>query len=151
MEIPKTSTGLIQLTNNEAPLLKALLAKANLMYEDIDLNEHYFFGEFIDDHLVATAGLEVYESHVLIRSVAVDDNSKGKGLGMHIVKEVEAWAKARGIKGIYLLTESAEGFFIKNNYHQISRAVVPDLIAQTTQFAQLCPQTAICMHKSLNS
>lgn len=127
-----------------------LLKAAHLMTEDIDLDNHQLYGEIKDGNLVAVAALEVYDKIALLRSVAVHNNHKHAGLGKAIVIDVEKTASLNGISNFYLLTETADKFFNKLGYTQIDRNNVPEEILQTTQFAELCPQSAVCMTKKLN-
>ncbi len=128
-----------------------ILKTANLMTEDIDLDTHQLYGEFKDNSLAAVAALEVYDNNALLRSVAVDRKYKNAGYGKLIVKNVEAMAFQNGISQVYLLTETAAKFFNKLGYLQIDRISVPNVILETTQFAELCPQSAVCMTKKLNN
>jgi len=127
-----------------------LLRASNLMTEDIDLSIHQLFGELQGENLIAMAALEVYGTNALLRSVAVDTNHKNAGYGKSMVIDVEADALQNGISNIYLLTETAGNFFNKLGYEQIDRSSVPKEILKTTQFAELCPQSAVCMTKKLN-
>ncbi len=59
--------------------------------------------------------------------------------------------RANGIEALVLLTETAEAFFTRHGYLVIERESVPDEIKQSAEFQSLCPDSAICMTKSLAS
>jgi amino-acid N-acetyltransferase len=54
------------------------------------------------------------------------------------------------VNSIYLLTETAEGFFSKEGFKKIAREQVPPSIKQTHEYSTLCPEDAVCMVKKLN-
>ena len=98
------------------------------------------------DKIIAMAGAEQYKPHALLRSVAVNPNHKKKGLGKRIVVLMLDYLTVRRITDIYLLTTTAPGFFAKLGFQKISRESVPLIISQTKEFAQICPDSAVCMH-----
>ncbi|MTI21617.1 GNAT family N-acetyltransferase [Fulvivirga sp. RKSG066] len=126
-----------------------LLRSCNLMTDSIDFDHHQILGEFENDDLIAMAVLEIYESDALLRSVAVKSSLKNKGRGTELVKEVEDHARSLNVDHVYLLTETAKGFFQKLNYTEINRSLAPISVRQTEQFSKLCPESAICMYKQL--
>lgn len=141
---------MINLTDAYGNQVNKLLSSCNLMTEDIDFSKHQVLGEFENNDLIAIAVLEVYGSFALLRSVAVTPLLKNKGVGSHIVKQAEGHAKKLNVQQLYLLTETANIFFNKLGYEQIDRSSVPKEILKTKQFAELCPQSAVCMTKKLN-
>jgi amino-acid N-acetyltransferase len=61
-----------------------------------------------------------------------------------------AYAHLQGIKELYLLTNTAEGFFSKIGFNKVERDNVPDSIRATKEFQSLCPSTAACMAKRID-
>jgi amino-acid N-acetyltransferase len=72
-----------------------------------------------------------------------------QGRGAALVGAVERLAARRGMDDLYLLTTTVPGFFALLDYLRVDRATVPLALQQTSQFASLCPKTAVCMHKRL--
>jgi amino-acid N-acetyltransferase len=95
-----------------------------------------------DDGIVGAAGVEVYGRSGLLRSVAVDPAWRGRGLGMQLTRERLAWAEARGLDTVYLLTTTAAGFFPRLGFAPVDRDAVPATVRESTQFAGVCPSTA---------
>jgi arsenate reductase len=95
--------------------------------------------------LVATAALEIHGTDALLRSVAVDAATRGTGLGQRIARAALDRARQRGASHVYLLTETASSFFPKFGFIPIGRAVVPDSIRRTVEFASACPASAQVM------
>ena len=97
--------------------------------------------------LKGVVGLEVYGTCALLRSLAVDPDARGAGLGSILVAHVEREAVRRGVDDIYLLTLTAESFFAARGYEVIPRDQAPDPIRNTTEFSGLCPDSAAFMVK----
>jgi amino-acid N-acetyltransferase len=123
---------------------------ADLSTEDIgpEMLEHFLVAH-LGQALVGCVGLEVLEEVGLLRSVAVDEAHRGTGLGKELVAAMEEHAKDAGVRGLYLLTTTAEGFFAGLGYRKISREEAPSGIAGTKQFSELCPSSSCFMVKSL--
>lgn len=129
-----------------------LFLKANkLPASDLRLEQSVFVGYYDDaNHLVGSGGLEFYGHAALLRSIAVDEKFRGQLLGKAIVEEIIAKAKDAKIKDLYLLTETAHSYFLKKGFQDMSREDVPDVIKQTTEFAQVCPASAAVMKLTIN-
>ncbi len=101
------------------------------------------------DRLVATAAVEACGEHALLRSVAVTESWRKRGLGRALVEQVVAQATARGVDGLYLLTMTAEAYFPRFGFARVERGAVPAGVARTVEFTSACPASAVTMHKSL--
>lgn len=55
-------------------------------------------------------------------------NTENQSIASGLVRELEENAQNLGINCIYLLTESAPGYFERKGYKEISRADVPESI-----------------------
>jgi amino-acid N-acetyltransferase len=95
--------------------------------------------------IVGVAGLEVCCDNALLRSVAVADAWRSRGLGRALVSRVVSDAEARGIRALYLLTTTAERYFPSFGFREISREEVPQDIRETTEFTSACPASATVM------
>lgn len=49
---------------------------------------------------------------------------------------------------LYLLTTTAEKYFYKFGFQAINRVDVPEVISQTKKFQDICPLSAVAMHKT---
>lgn len=132
--------------------LSALLETCDLTTADLFEDKALaFFGCREDDTLVAVIGMETGIESVLLRSLAVAPEYRGRGLARRLVAFVEHLAGARGKETLYLLTDSAPDFFRRLGYEETSRDRAPDWIRAGAQFAQLCPADAVFMSKSLRA
>jgi amino-acid N-acetyltransferase len=102
-------------------------------------------------YLAAAGGLEIYGETALLRSLVVDEDYRGRGLGAHMVHRLEEHAGLRRVRTIYLLTTTAERFFTSLGYARTPRESAPAVLQATAEFQSLCPDTAVCMSRSLLS
>ena len=127
-----------------------LLTAGELPVEDLDVAMLDAFVVAIEGgRLVGVAGLEVYGSNSLLRSLAVNAGHRSRGLGASLVDAIETEARAQGISALYLLTTTAAGLFERRGYTAHERAAVLGSIAATAEFSSLCPETAHCLWRDL--
>jgi amino-acid N-acetyltransferase len=103
------------------------------------------------DDLVAVAGLEVCCDNALLRSVAVRPAWRARGVGRELVERVVAEAERRGVRGLYLLTMTAEHYFPRFGFERVERDVVPGDIADTLEFRSTCPTSAVVMVRPVSA
>lgn len=140
---------IISKANNYKANVVALLATEKLPVADLPEHLDNFLVALEHGELIGVAGMEIYGQSALLRSVAVQPSDRNKGVGEKLLHRIEDLARSRGINAIYLLTETASGYFIKKNYQQITRNKVPDDVLGSTEFSFVCPQSAIVMKKIL--
>jgi len=99
--------------------------------------------------VVGAAGLEVYPEGGLLRSVVIDREFRGTGLGRQLVEAVTGLARARQLPALYLLTTTAAGYFPRLGFIAISRDEVPASVQQSVEFTSACPASAAAMMKRL--
>jgi amino-acid N-acetyltransferase len=110
--------------------------------------EHFFFTG-TDGAPSALVGLEIYGEAALLRSLIVSASARSQGLGSALVLHAEAYAAARGVRSIYLLTTTAENYFERRGYQRLERTQAPASIQSTREFASLCPSSSTFMIKRL--
>ncbi len=130
--------------------VKALLAENDLPYEDLTVAQmDDFLSLYEGERLVGCVGLERYDENGLLRSLVVESDYRGRGLGARLLAAIEALAISKGVGAPYLLTTTAETFFAARGYHITERSKVPEAIGSTSEFQSLCPGSAACMVKHL--
>jgi amino-acid N-acetyltransferase len=100
--------------------------------------------------LTGVIGLEIYGNYGLLRSLAVNNNFRNQGIATELLRHVEKLAAAKSLNTIYLLTETAPGYFTRKGYKTITRADVPAEVQQSTEFSNVCPQSAIVLCKIID-
>lgn len=100
--------------------------------------------------LAASGALELYGEVALLRSVAVATTLRGQGLGRRMTQAMLGLAGERGVREVFLLTETAEQFFEGFGFAGVDRASVPAAIRSTVEFASACPASATVMRLELD-
>lgn len=126
------------------------LKSADLPADDIDLPGRTFFEFTQDSETVAWGGFETHGTDGLLRSLVVVSTYRSKGVGVAVLRVIEAKAAERGIARFHLLTTTASGFFEHQGYAVNQRGSAPPMISQTEQFGGLCPGSACYMCKALS-
>ncbi|MBD3667326.1 MAG: GNAT family N-acetyltransferase [Kangiella sp.] len=145
----KLSSGPVAYTPSVEELLKATqLPTDDLQDSDYQQGIQLFTLEQ-DEQTIGVVGLELHGDCALVRSLAVSENERGQGLGVLLLKHAEEAAQIMGVKELYLLTTTASDFFRRMGYEVTDRATAPPSIAQSKQFAGICPASATFMVKRL--
>lgn len=131
------------------PYVETLLARNDLPTADVRSKPGCFYVGYDGPDRVAVGGIEPCDEVGLLRSLAVEESARGQGYGTAMCDELAAIARDAGIETLYLLTTTAADFFADRGYVTVDRADVPPAIRETTEFADLCPETATCMRRSL--
>lgn len=126
----------------------SLLEIVNLPVEGVIDHFHNFFVCQEGEQLVGCAGIEIYDDVGLIRSIAVIPSFQSRGLGHKLVNIIHRFATEKKLKEIYLLTETAEEFFLGLNYIVIPRENADEKVKQSVEFTSACPASAVCMVKT---
>ena len=124
---------------------RSLLRASNLPADDLDFKKDLLVGYLEGNVLVGTGGLEVYGPYGLLRSLSVKLGIRGKSVGTNICEYLIDEAKHRKLKAIYLLTETASGFFQKRGFQEVAREHVPRELKASSEFASVCPSSAMAM------
>jgi len=130
--------------------VKKLLRSSNLDSSDLTPRHlRNFFGVGIKEELEGVVGLELFDAVGLLRSLAVDSSRRRTGLGSKLVTHAEDYARSQGIKSLYLLTVTAEDFFMHRGYQRTRRDDAPPAIRETKEFCEICPASSAFMVKHL--
>ena len=99
--------------------------------------------------IVGVAGLEIYGSDALLRSVAVDPAVRAAGLGGALTERLLDDAPAQGVRRVFLLTTTAESFFARRGFARTDRTQVGANMLASVEFTEACPATAALMVREL--
>jgi amino-acid N-acetyltransferase len=136
-------------TEQDSALIRALLNANSLPTSDLQASRPRFVVACVDKQVIGTGALQPFGSVALLRSIAVEPHLRGAGVGRSIVRELEHIARTDDIKQLILLTQTARSFFEAQGYVSIDRASAPPLVRESEEFRSLCPESALCMSKSL--
>ena len=131
--------------------IRALLVEQGLPSEDVRASDETSRFHLVerDGQILGCAGLEVYGTDALLRSVAVAHSMRDSGLGCALVGIAERDAAAIGVQRLFLLTTTAADYFRRIGYQRCDRNAAPLLVQASSQFNGLCPASAVCMSKEL--
>ncbi|MFW9967860.1 MAG: arsenic resistance N-acetyltransferase ArsN2 [Candidatus Thorarchaeota archaeon] len=91
------------------------------------------------------AGLEIYEDSALLRSVAISPKHQGKGLGTVLTEAMIENARKKGIRTLFLLTDTAEDFFRRLGFRVVEREIIPKDVKTSIEFTKLCLESPAMM------
>lgn len=128
-----------------------LLRASNLPADDLDYKRDLLVGYYEGSALVGTGGLEIHGHYALLRSLSVKMGIRGKSVGTTVTEFLLTEAKKKNIRAIFLLTETAKGFFEKKGFFEITRSEVPAEVKASSEFSTVCPDTATVMVLPLQS
>lgn len=100
--------------------------------------------------VVGCGALELYGSSALLRSLAVAPAWRGRGVGRAVSERALELARRLEQTQVYLLTQTAEGFFARLGFRATARDAVPAPVARSVEFTSVCPASAVCMVKALD-
>ncbi len=129
--------------------LETLLHSLNLPIEDLPGTLENFIIAKEAGNIIGSAGLEVYGSYALLRSLAVSTSTQGKGVGHRLYRAIMQLATEKAVKEVYLITTTAAPFFEKQGFVKADRLSVPAPIRNTAQFSSVCPSSATVMQRKI--
>jgi amino-acid N-acetyltransferase len=125
--------------------VRALLAAADLPLAGVPDDLDRLVVAEAGGRLVGVAGLEVHGRDGVLRSVAVAAERRGDGLGSRLTERVLERARSAGLRRVYLLTTTAEGFFPRHGFRRIERDEASPEVRRSVEFAEACPASAVAM------
>ena len=134
----------------DLPEVLKLLKLVDLPIEGVKEHFQNFFIVRKDKMTVGCVGIEIYENVGLLRSLAIHPSFQGKGIGQQMVSRIEEYSAEKGLENIYLLTETAEKFFLKLGFKMIPRDETDPKIRQSVEFTTLCSSAPV-MVKNMTS
>lgn len=136
-------------TGQDLASVTALLRETGLPTAGVAESLPHFLVAEHEGEMVAVAGLELYGSSGMLRSVAVHPTWRGSGLARQLIDRLLADAQQRGIQDIYLMTTTAEHYFPRFGFACIARTDVPGAVKESVEFREACPASALVMRKTL--
>lgn len=124
-----------------------LLQSEGLPTDDLNPQLTNFLLARANGVLVGVAGIDVYGTDALLRSVAVHKDFRNFRIAQRLTNDLIKQVRLQGINDIYLITTTADKYFAKQGYTVVDRASVPAHISATQQFSSLCPGSAVVMHR----
>ncbi len=143
-EIVFTSAG-----KSDERAIKSLLMKESLPAQDLSVGRQSFIVAKTGSRLIGCVGLEIHGQDGLLRSLAVENDFRGRGLALSLYERLSSTARQKGVRRLHLLTTTARTLFKKWGFQEIQRLKAPPSIQRTAEFKTLCPSTAVYMTRDL--
>jgi N-acetylglutamate synthase-like GNAT family acetyltransferase len=126
------------------PELKLALSASGLPTEDLeDTGRSFFRAISSDGGTVGYAGIEACGDDVLLRSMVILPEHRGKALGTSLTRET---LKAVNVSSaVFLATTTAAPFFESLGFVVVERGDVPPAVLATRQLSGICPASATIM------
>ena len=138
-------------TPSDVEALLALMERAHLPTDGLASHLDAVFVARDGGRIVGSAAIEIYADGGLLRSVAVDADRRGTGLGTDLTAAALDHARRRALPALYLLTTTAERFFPRFGFERITRDEVPSSVQASIEFREACPASATVMRKRLTA
>lgn len=124
--------------------LKLALSASGLPTEDLEDAERSFYRAVTSDgDTVGYAGIEACGGDVLLRSIVILPEHRGKALGKALTKETLRSANVSS--AVFLATTTAAPFFENLGFVVVQRSDVPAAVLATRQLSGICPASATIM------
>lgn len=128
------------------------LASARELLRRLSLPDHGVvdhFGNYLvvrdASRLVGMCGVEVCGDDGLLRSVAVDPDYRGEGIGGLLVAGAKELAGRLKLEALYLLTTTAEAYFRRHGFQDVAREKAPEAVRESWEFRSGCPSSSALM------
>src|ERR1700730_12474301 len=112
-EVPFGDVQMRAANDSDHDAVSALLSASRLATLDSSsqFGPQYVVANDSEGRLVGVAGVEVYGSDALLRSVAVAPSFRSQGLGRQLTRDRLRWAAEHEISTVYLLTTDASSYW----------------------------------------
>jgi amino-acid N-acetyltransferase len=127
----------------------SLLGMVDLPGDGVSENLKNFFVSTYGKTVIGCIGLRICGKSGLMRSLAVRPEHRGKGIGKALIRRIFSYAKDKKIFDLYLLTTTAEEYYVKYGFARIQRDAVDPQMLDAPEFKSVCAQAAVCMKKGL--
>jgi N-acetylglutamate synthase-like GNAT family acetyltransferase len=135
----------------DAGRVAALLRTSGLPVDGLEAALDHALVASRDGRLVGCVALELYGESALLRSLAIVPELRGQGLGGDLTRGALDLARTLGAQDVYLLTETASGFFPRFGFTSEERPNAPDTVQNSVEFRSACPKSALLMHARVGS
>ena len=145
-----TSPALRAATAQDLAAVQQLLRAAHLPIDGLDeqFGPAYVVAES-DGSVVGAEGIERYGDAGLLRSAVVAASHRGQGLGEAMTNDRLQWARAEGLREVWLLTTTADAWFPRFGFVRADRAAAPEALHHSREFREACPASAVAMRLTL--
>jgi amino-acid N-acetyltransferase len=140
---------IIEQVKDQRENIISILSAEKLPVDDLPEKLDNFLVAVENGTIMGVVGLEIYGDYGLLRSLAVPSEYRNRGIAGQLMDQLETLAGQKGVRDLFLLTETAPEYFIRKGFQTITRDEVPEEVKLSTEFSHVCPVSAIVMKKSI--
>lgn len=114
----------------------AVIERVGLFLGGIDaqFGPQYVLAVAPDGAIVGMAGVETYGSYGLLRSVAVLDSWRGRGIAAELSRDRIAWARTQSLDAVYLFTKHAAPYWARFGFVLVPLDTLPAALHAAEQW-----------------
>ena len=126
----------------------SMLDSSGLTKEGVNDAKHYVVrGD--DGKIIATIGFQIWGKQGLLRSLAVDEKERNRGLGSSLVMYVLELARNLELDEVFLLTEKVGEYYLRFGFEYYNRKQVFGEVLKSAEFRGACLESAPVMKYTL--
>lgn len=126
-----------------------LLTAANLPLDGLDDHAERLWVWNAEGQVVGAIAFERYGTAGLLRSLIVDPNQRGTGLGRFLLQSGLDQMRADGIRDAYGLTTTIPDWLARLGWNEIHKSDLPTGLHASMELRGACPDTARVFHLPL--
>jgi amino-acid N-acetyltransferase len=126
-----------------------LLERVNLPTTRVDEHLSNFLVAREGHQVIGCVGIEIYGDTGLLRSLAVQPEYQGRGVGRQLAQAIISRARGLGLKEAVILTKTVEQWATQFGFEKVSRDKIDPRVAESWEFQANCCQTASCLRLKL--
>lgn len=125
-------------TQADLPAVERLLRDTGLITAGVPAHIEDFLVLEEEGQIIASAGLEHYGPHALLRSVAVAPAYRDRGFARLLVARLLDEAAGRHVRDVYLFTTTAPEYFRRFGFERIPREDVAGAVRASEEYGECC-------------
>ena len=125
----------------------AILQEVGLLTDGLSPGMPDLYVADVGGAIVGCAALESNGSTGLLRSVGVLPTGQGAGIGGRLIEAVHARVMDLGLESIYLLTTTADEYFLKFGYEPSAEEDLPRVVTGSAEYLTCSASGAATMRK----
>jgi amino-acid N-acetyltransferase len=141
--------GIVRARPRDLEPVLALLGQASLPGAGVAEHFENFLVAREDERIVGAVGWERDGQSALLRSLVVAPAHRRWGLGQALTERLLEEARAQGVRRVFLLTETAAGFFPRFGFKPLRRDEADPTVRRSVEFTTACPDSAVCLRLDL--
>lgn len=126
----------------DLPAVRRLLTAAKLPLEGLDDHRERLWVWDLDGEVVGAIAFEAYRDAGLLRSLVVDPEHRGTGLGRALLLAGLDAMRAAGLREAYGLTTTIPDLLARLGWTEVGRDALPDALHESMELRGACPDTA---------